>query len=171
MKFIAPEGVEAFTLGGRSLVIAGDRSVEIDERHADQAGAHGFKKWNEAPKAIPIELMTHAQLVLEVLSRTKETLEHMQTEELRQSLLSSTPKTVILPDETEAVGCNMNVDGVDEAAIDKMNRIELFAFLKAMKVKVWTPINGAELKAKSKEALRAAVAAAESVDKDEKTEA
>lgn len=146
MKMKAPDGMSSISLGGMSLVIADDRSVEVPDGAQDQLRSHGFRPWHEVASKKDIAAMSHAEMVVLVLGRTKETLEQMSEDDLRARLLATSPKTVILPDEAEAAGVRVDPTTVSEEDIDGMNRIELFAFLKAKGVAVTPPIKNEELR-------------------------
>ncbi len=145
VKLRAPDDISSIVRDGGEIAIADDRSVEVDDPSASVFKAHGFRPWNDGKSTVPIDAMTHAQMVLHVLERTRRTLEGLPSEELRASLLAAAPDTVILPDGTET-------GGEQEQDISGLNRPALFAFLRAKGVSVSLPVTNEELRAAARRA-------------------
>jgi hypothetical protein len=145
VKLRAPDGVSSIVHDGVEVPIGDDRSVEVDDLSANVFKVHGFRSWNDGKSTVPIDAMTHSQMVLHFLERTRRTLEALPSEELRASLLAATPGTVILPDDAET-------GGEQEQDISGLNRPALFAFLRAKGVSVSLPVTNEELRAAARRA-------------------
>jgi hypothetical protein len=146
IKLRAPDDISSIVHEGVEILIADDRSVEVDDHSVSVFKAHGFRPWNDGKSAVPIDVMTHSQMVLHVLERTRRTLEVLPTEELRDRLLATTPDTVILPDDTET-------DGEQEQDISVLSRRALFALLRSKGVSISLPVTNEELRAAARHAL------------------
>lgn len=144
MKMRLPEGK---TLGSPfdTIEVAPDGTFDVNDADAAVLRSHGIPYASEVEET-RIEAMTHGQLMALVLKRTADTLEKMPTEELRNRLLSTEQNTVILPDETEGFGANVDAAKVTHEDIEGMSRNDLFAFLKAKGVSVSLPIKNEELR-------------------------
>ena len=104
VKLRAPVEISSIVHNGVEIPIADDRSVEVDDLSVGVFNVHGFRPWNDCKSAVPMGAMTHSQMVLHVLERTRHTLEVLPTEELRASVLAAAPVTVTLPDDVETGG-------------------------------------------------------------------
>ncbi|MGH6812861.1 MAG: hypothetical protein ACREDM_11155 [Methylocella sp.] len=91
------------------------------------------------------DAMTHSQMVLHGLERIGRTLEVVSTEELRASLLSAAPDTVVLPDRTET-------GGEQKHDISGLSRPALFACLRGKGVLVSLLATNEELRAAARRA-------------------
>lgn len=145
VKLRAPDNISSIVHDGVEVPIGDDQCVEVDELSASVFKAHGFRPWNDRTSTVPIDAMTHSQMVLHVFESTRRTLEALPSEVLRASLLAATPDPVILPNDTET-------GGEQEQDISVLNRPELFAFLKAKGVSVSLPVTNEELRAAARRA-------------------
>jgi hypothetical protein len=64
MKLRVPEGCEAISHLGRSLDIAEDNSIEMDDAEWSALLAHGFRPWADRKEAPDIERMTREELIV-----------------------------------------------------------------------------------------------------------
>jgi hypothetical protein len=129
-----------------TVVFNKDGSVDIPEKYVEEFRSHGFSIWGGNGAEIPIEAMTHQQRKVYVIDRTRRTLETISEEELLKWLKDGGQGMPSLPDEREAPGVQIDRDNVSAEDIDNMNRVELFAYLKAAGVAVAIPITNDQLR-------------------------
>lgn len=131
MKMRAPANC-----GGTSLyTVTANGEVDVRDEHIETMRSHGFISVVDVDEDIPIEKMTHAQMVSYVLGETKKTIDSMSEKELRDHLISRQTVDEPLPAEHEARGASLP-EVVTADDIDNFNRPQLYGYLKAKHVAV-----------------------------------
>lgn len=124
--------------GGTSLPyqVTPGGTVEVHSDHVEALTSHGFVAVSDEIQDIPIEKMTHAQMISYVLGETKKSLDSMSEAQLRAHLLARDPVQVEnLPDEREAAGVVIP-EAVTSEDLENFNRPQLFGYLKSRGVVV-----------------------------------
>jgi hypothetical protein len=146
IKLRAPANSGGATHAGVSYLPDHEGAIYVDHHHiARELAPHGFSLWDDTPPTAAVPNMDRSQLVAEVVRRTVNKLEKLGTEEIRAYLMGEYPDDTKLPPEEDAAG----VEGKPRASaeeIEAMNRVQLFAYLKARKVKVVPPIDNEQLR-------------------------
>jgi hypothetical protein len=151
MKLRAPEDVGGvFSHKGRLVEIDADRCVDVSDQEAQALASHGFLPFADDGCVAPPAAMSRQALVARVLDLTRAAVDALSTEELRARLRGLEPQSTPLPDEN--CGAGVVVDAA-AAAVDRMNRVELFAFLRARGTPAPLPIRNEELRARARAAL------------------
>jgi hypothetical protein len=149
MKLRVPEGCGAVSHLGRSLGIAEDNSINVEETDWAILAAHGFRPWTEKKEAPEIAQMSREELIVAAMNATLNALQAVATEEIRTRLVAS--EAASLPFESPV---NSAVVAIEEDAesISALNRQQLFAFLRSKGVSVSLPVTNEELRAIARQA-------------------
>lgn len=150
MKLRVPAGCGAVSHMGRTLEIAEDQSVEVDEAGWAILSAHGFRPWEETREPGDIAAMSREELIVGVMNATLRALETMGAEEIRSRLIAC--EASVLPFERTSDAVTAPVDS-DIEAISTLSRQGLFAFLKTKGVSASLPITNEELRALARQAM------------------
>ena len=147
MKLRVPEGCGAISHLGRTLEIAEDNSIEVDDDEWAAFLAHGFRPWVDCREAPGAEEMTRAELIGAAMDSTLKALEAMGTEDIRARLLAS---EAAAPVEQSLVASGVDADA---ERIATLNRQGLFAFLRNKGVSVSLPVTNDALRALALQAI------------------
>ncbi len=148
MKLRVPEGCEAISHSGRSLDIAEDNSIEVDDDEWSAFLAHGFRPWADLAEAPELERMTREELIVEAMDATLKALEATGTEEIRARLAAC--DAAAAPFEQPAAAQPVDADA---ERIAMLNRQGLFGFLRNKGVSVSLPVTNAALRAMARRAV------------------
>jgi len=149
VKLRIPEGCGAVSHLGRSLVIAEDNSIDVDEADWAALAAHGFRPWTEKRGTPEIAQMTREELIVAAMNATLNALQAIATEEIRTRLVASEASS--LPFEQMPESAMVAIEGNVET-ISALNRQQLFAFLRSRGVSVSLPVTNDELRAFARQA-------------------
>ena len=149
MKLRIPEGCGAVSHLGRSLDIAEDNSIDVDEADWAVLAAHGFRPWTEKRETPEIGQMTREELIVAAMNATLNALQAIATEEIRTRLVASEASS--LPFEQTPDSAMVAIEGNVET-ISALNRQQLFAFLRSKGVSVSLPVTNEELRAFARQA-------------------
>lgn len=150
MKLRIPAGCGAVSHLGRSLEIADDNSIEVDDADWPVFSAHGFRPWAEAQDPLEVASMNREELIVAVMNATLRALQTIGTEEIRTRLMAS--EASVLPFEQTSDATVAAVDANVEA-VSTLSRQGLFAFLKGRGVSVSIPVTNEELRAMARQAM------------------
>jgi hypothetical protein len=148
MKLRVPEGCGAISHLGRSLDIAEDNSIEVDDDEWSAFLAHGFRPWADWKEAPEVERMTREELIAEAMDATSKALQAMGTEEIRARLIASEASAPPVEQTSDAA----EVDA-DAELIAMLNRQGLFAFLRNKGVSVSLPVTNEALRALARQSI------------------
>ena len=157
MKLRAPDHVTGpFSHKGRRLEIAEDRSIEIPDPEAAALAAHGFTPWaSERSSVVSVDALSRDELAARVMDATASLIARMTTDDLRRRLQTAQRKSAQPIDEREAAGVFVDAAAIGPVEVERMNRAELFAYLRAERIRVAPPIRNEELRALARSAFAA----------------
>jgi hypothetical protein len=147
MKLRVPEGCGAISHLGRSLDIAEDNSIEVDDAEWAAFLAHGFRPWADWREAPDAERMTREELIAEAMDATLKALQAMGTEDIRARLIASEAAAPV-DQSLDAAAVN-----ADAELISTLNRQGLFAFLRNKAVSVSLPVTNEALRGLARQAI------------------
>ncbi len=148
MKLRVPEGCGAISHLGRSLDIAEDNSIEVDDDEWAAFLAHGFRPWVDGKEAPEVERMTREELIAEAMDATLKALQAMNTEDIRTRLIGAEASAPPVEQASDAA-----VVDPDAELIGTLNRQGLFSFLRNKGVSVSLPVTNEALRALARQAI------------------
>ena len=147
MKLRVPHGCEAVSHLGRSLDIAEDNSIEVDDDEWAAFAAHGFRPWGEREETSEPAQMSREELIAAAMAATLRALEALATEDIRARLGAAQSLAPPADDNpSPAVAA-------EAEAIAALNRQGLFAFLRDRGVSVSLPVTNEALRALARQAI------------------
>ncbi|HTV32692.1 MAG TPA: hypothetical protein VME69_06270 [Methylocella sp.] len=172
ITLVAPEGVEQISLRGMNVEVK-NRRIEVAPEYVDELRGHGFVHEDPAKEAITAagtrqglvtRLKAHIDGIAATMSDAQllayyKTTVDMTPWELHQALIKALLSIRLTKpyDTSTPVACEgveSNTESTSEKSIEEMNRVELFAYLKARAVAVSLPITNDELRRLAHEASK-----------------
>ncbi|VFU10249.1 conserved hypothetical protein [Methylocella tundrae] len=151
MKLRVPAGCGAVSHLGRSLEIAEDNSIEVDDADWPALSAHGFRLWEEEDLR-ELASMNREELIVAAMNATLRALQTIGTEEIRTRLTASEASVLPFEQTSGVAGAGANVNASAES-VSALSRQGLFAFLKGRGVSVSLPVTNEELRAMARQAM------------------
>lgn len=142
VKLRAPLGASSLSVNGRTLNVDYDGSVEVSELEAIDLRSHGFVDWDGPPQeSTDLDALSYEQLVGLAVAKAREHIESLDHAALLSSL-----KQDLDDKNAAAIDAVQLPDEMSDKRIMGMNRIELFAYLKANGVSAPPPIGNERLR-------------------------
>lgn len=148
MKLRVPDDCGAISHLGRSIDIAEDQSIEVDDDEVGAFLAHGLRPWTDWRDAPEVGQMTREELIAAALDATSKALQTMGTEDIRAKLTASEASRPPAEDVVDSMPAD-----ADAGMVATLNRQGLFAFLRARSVSVALPVTNATLRALALQAI------------------
>lgn len=163
IKLRAPNLDTSMSIDGRPVAVSYDGSVLVTAKDAvTLKQSHGFVDWDGAPEeGADLDKLSHAQLIGLAMAKAREQIEALDPELVREKLKAELDAKNAAPDDESLAAVSLAGD-LSEPAIVAMNRIELFAYLKAKGVSAPPPIGNSRLREIALETYRQGPASAAS---------